>query len=216
MLKFLLLSLYLFLPFNTFIDTKGNWFTHALNFNFQLTPSKKLSLKKYNKSKKPTAPVIQTKKSRKSPTSSIRTLSSTYIQTEIDKYRQALLLLCTQAEETNAKEQFLSFIQSVNSLRKLIKDTIQNFSDLKEEDNVILSRMENYINEEALPIQKILKEPGAFEEKASTLRHFFEIYYRNHHKIPETQTIFEAQTSAETLPKAIFEALTCISPSEPI
>lgn len=195
---------------------------HSLNWKFTLFSYGDISLKTNNKRKKPSLPIItaQTQKFKKSPAFSNRSLSSTHIQKKINKYQQALSQLCAQTEKANPKESLLSFIKTITGLRQFIREQAQGSI------SSTLSRVENCINEEALPTTAILKEPGSFREKASTLKYFFEIYYRQHYGIQESQSISEAflrtnvsqsyriQEASETLPKTIMEALDCISTPE--
>ena len=183
----------------------------SFSLNFQLISQGKPSAKKGNQIKKSSPPLTTTqiqknKKTRKAAAPPIRSLSSTHIQTEVKKYQQAFLYLCAQEEGIDPKEKFLFFTQHIDSLRQFINEKIQSS---KGEDKIILSRMKNDINEEALPDKKIVKEKSSFEEKASTLKHFFKVHYRHYHGIPENQAI-----SAE-LPKILLKALDCISTSEP-
>ena len=183
---------------------------HSFTLNFQLLSQGKFSIKKSSKNPPPFIPYnsqsnTKNKKAKKISATSVRSLSSTHIQAEIENYQQALVRLCTQEKEKDSQEKFLSFAENTNNLRQFIKEQIQNS---RGQDSAMLRQMENYMNEEALPYKKILKEQSSFNEKASTLKHFFETYYRHYYKLPETYVI------SEELPKALLETLDCISTSK--
>ena len=205
-MKFLV---YLCLPFFLSILTNSKE-QHSFALNFQLLSHGKFSIKKSSKNPPPFIPYnyqsnTKNKKSKKTAVTSVRSLSSTHIQTEIENYQQALVRLCAQEKEKGPQEKFLSFTENTNNLRQFIKEQIQNS---RGQNNAMLNQVESYINEEALPYKKILKEQSSFNEKASTLKHFFETYYRHYYRLPEAYVI------SEELPKILLKTFDCISTSK--